>query len=304
MKKYLPILFFSLFTFSYALPFQAPVPGDYQCFSSEESIFDANAQDTGATLTINDDGSYTFTTNQATENGSVQATEDTTAELELEQLFQNGSSLKLQPSNDSAPYEGMFVSDKQGGMYVLLQNNNGLHIRCESPGADIAKAIQQSENPNAETTSIPNVDVGEMTVGGPLEPGDYQCISEDYSHYTDTTTIAREYVLSLYPDMGLRIIEDNTDSDLEAVFVYNQATGELSVDDHSDDRIDTYDNIILTYFFEGYYDDPIVFFKFYRDTQNQPVLYGQNIEDTSEEDIVTTLCRYAGVAQRPSPVEE
>jgi hypothetical protein len=129
---------FILLGISYALPFQAPVPGNYQCVSSEESPFDANAQDTGATLTINADGSYTFTTSSASENGSVQANEETAKELE--QLFQNGSTLSLQPSSGSTAYEGLFATDKQGGMYVFVFTNTTT-LRCQSPGADIASAF-------------------------------------------------------------------------------------------------------------------------------------------------------------------
>ena len=47
------------------------------------------------------------------------------------------------PAVAAHAYEGMFVIDKQGGMYVFLQNNNGLTIRCQSAGADIANAIKQ-----------------------------------------------------------------------------------------------------------------------------------------------------------------
>jgi type II secretory pathway pseudopilin PulG len=161
--------------------------------------------------------------------------------------------------------------------------------------------VAGSENPLAETTSIPNV--GEMTAGGVLESGDYQCITEyDYRPGWEDMDGTREYVLSLYPDTGLRINENN--EDIESIFEYNQATGELTADNNYDILDSVYDDIILNFFYEGYYGDHITSFKFYRDAQHQPVLYGESIADTSEEDIVTTVCRYKGVAQRPSPAEE
>jgi hypothetical protein len=73
----------------------------------------------------------------------------------------------------------------------------------------------------------------------------------------------REYVLSLYPDAGLRINEN-----LEAIFDYNQATGELSAGDYSDVFNDTYDDIILNFFYDSDYGDTSFSFKFYRDAQN------------------------------------
>jgi hypothetical protein len=149
MKSFVLTVFILLLGVSYALPFQAPVPGNYQCFSSEESPFDKNAQDIGANLSVNADSSYTFTTSNASENGSVQISEDTSADLT--NFFQSGSSLVLQPSSGSASYEAMFVIDKQAGMYILLQNNNGLNIRCQSPGANIANAIKQIATEQAAT---------------------------------------------------------------------------------------------------------------------------------------------------------
>jgi hypothetical protein len=56
----------------------------------------------------------------------------------LEPVFQSGSTIALQPASGSPPYPGMFTVNKEGGMYVFIQNNNGVWIRCESQGADIA----------------------------------------------------------------------------------------------------------------------------------------------------------------------
>ena len=150
-------LSYFLFSLAYALPFQAPVAGAYSCFSSEKSIFDENAQDIGATLTITANGSYTFTTSNASENGTVTVSEDTSNALEATFQVQSGSILKIQPSSSKTAYDGMFVIDKQGGMYILLQNNNGLNIRCQSPSAAIANLVSQptqSTNPQ-EPTSQP-----------------------------------------------------------------------------------------------------------------------------------------------------
>lgn len=136
---------------AYALPFQTPVAGNYQCFSSEESMLDVNAVNIGATLTINADGSYTFTTSNASENGSVQTQEDTSQDLSS--FFQSGSFVTLQPSNSSSSYNGMFVTDKKGGMYVIIKNNNGLNIRCQSPGANIASVFEQAATEQPQTSS-------------------------------------------------------------------------------------------------------------------------------------------------------
>lgn len=453
MKPFAMISFILFVSAVYALPFQQPVTGDYQCFSSEESIFDVNAVNIGATLTVNADGSYTFTTSNASENGSVAVSEDTSDDLSS--YFQSGSILSLQPSSGSAAYQGMFVSDKSGGMYVFIRNNNGLDIRCQSQGANIASVIEgavaeQTPTEQPQTTAEPetigttepsgasgtpdyltalstvytngriavmtkewcdtkapelqtsnaqafetwqaeqffyeienkfktlvgtnfltleekinaqkdglfakldssisdpanhcqhllatlNQDynlrgqfpneyvaieagggeilsgevleipgVGTLAAGGALEPGDYQCLTKgDNSAYTEELGFpdwTREFVLSFYPDMELRIRLG--DRDFETTFAYNQATGELDADN---DYYITYEGIgevIDNYFYDSYYGDTIRKFKFYRDAQNQPTLYGFNDDDASDEDIITTLCRYAGVAQRPSPAAE
>ena len=160
------------------------------------------------------------------------------------------------------------------------------------------------ESLSPETTSIPSL--GDVTAGGVLEPGDYTCIThKDNSDYTEELGFpdwTREYMLSFYPDMGLRA--NGADESYEAVFEYNQGTGELFSEGNYDFWDAGYEGIIKNYFYASDYGDKIITFKFYRDAQNQPVLYGQIDDDTSDEDIVTTLCRYAGAAQRPSPTEE
>ncbi len=178
----------------YALPFQGPVPGNYSCFSSEKSIFDVNAQDIGASLTIAADNSYTFATSSASENGSVTVSEDASADLD--NFFQSGSYLVFQPSSGNASYEAMFVTDKQGGMYTFIKNNNDLWIRCQSPGANIANAIQQLAAEQAPTTqpdatqptttqptTTPEQPTTPTTINADApEPGHYTC--QGYREYT------------------------------------------------------------------------------------------------------------------------
>ncbi len=176
MKKLLLVIihFILLFNTAYALPFQAPVSGVYQCFSSGESIFDANAKDIGATLAITADNSYTFTTSNATENGSVTVSEDTSNDLSS--YFQSGSFLSLQPSSGSTPYQSMFVSDNYGGLYVFIRNNNGLDIRCQSSGADIAKVIGAAVAQEAPTnpTTQPTNPTTEQATQPTAPPSSYE----------------------------------------------------------------------------------------------------------------------------------
>jgi hypothetical protein len=124
----------------FALPFQEPVPGIYQCFAGQE-IFDPNAQDINARLEIKPNGSYTFTTATATENGTFTtlSLEDNT---EMTQYFKSGVELNLSPDNGSAAYYGSFIIDKQGSLYVFILNSDNVWIRCQSEGADIITAIQ------------------------------------------------------------------------------------------------------------------------------------------------------------------
>jgi hypothetical protein len=171
---------------------------------------------------------------------------------------------------------------------------NPLSAGSENPLTNTAPTEESSSTqPSAETLTLTSGEV--LTAGGVLEPGDYNCISEFYYAY-DNTTRTREYLLSFYPDMGLRITEEDDEEDY--TFVYNYATGEL---DTEGDGFNI-DNNLTNY--DAYDYDVSIWFKFYRDAQNQPVLYGENIQDTTSEDIVTTLCRYAGASQRPSPAEE
>ncbi len=145
---------FSLFTFSFALPLQEPVVGSYTCFASKTNMFDVNAKDIGASLEFVDAQTYRFTTASATEEGTVSSSVfDSDATFDT--LWQSGSALILQPSSGSASYAGAFLTDKLGHSYVIVQNNNGLNIRCQSEGADIAATFEQgTSEEQGETASV------------------------------------------------------------------------------------------------------------------------------------------------------
>ncbi len=214
-----------------------------------------------------------------------------TANAKREELFTQLDSVLTDPAN--------YCNN------LLANLNQEYNLRQQFPNEYAMIEAGSGEILSGEVTEIPGV--GTLAAGGALEPGDYQCLSEYYWYYSDddTGTNINEYVLSLYPDMGLRIIQADN-SELTNVFTYNQATGELSADpyEYSDIFNDAYDDIITNFFYNSYYGDTIRSFKFYRDTQNQPTLYGVSDEDSSDVDIATTLCRYRNVAQRPSPAEE
>jgi hypothetical protein len=187
----------SLFTFHLslvlALPLQKPAVGTYQCFSSQDDPFDENAQDIGATLEIVDATTYRFTTASAREEGTVSSSEFQSGEPVFDALWQGGSLLSLQPSSGSAPYEGAFFTDTFGGHYVIIQNNNGLYIRCQSQGADLAAVIDSAraastetgheELPTEETQTVtPSTDSSESLQPLPaVQSGAYTC---SYSYET------------------------------------------------------------------------------------------------------------------------
>jgi hypothetical protein len=143
-------LYLSLFTCAYALPFQEPVAGNYTCFASETDMFDVNAKDIGATLELIDAQTYRFTTTSATEEGTVSSSTFENGDAAFDALWQGGSSIAMQPDSGSEPYGGGFLVDWQGGMYVLIKNNNGLWIRCQSEGADVASVFETTTS--EETT--------------------------------------------------------------------------------------------------------------------------------------------------------
>jgi hypothetical protein len=188
MKRLIFAFLFSLspflFSFAFALPFQEPVPGTYQCFIAGENPFNANAQDAGAQLTFNPDSSYVLTTASASEKGRVQAQENTTAELDI--LFQSGSAIGMQSSGGTANYGGIFVIDKQGNLYAFVQQSSGSWIRCESQDADLATAMQlalenQAEFDATQSRAESSERVPNLTPMNAVSQGTYQC----YYSYDD-----------------------------------------------------------------------------------------------------------------------
>ncbi|MCA9839770.1 MAG: hypothetical protein KC422_22875 [Trueperaceae bacterium] len=130
-----------LFGLVWGLEFQEPIPGTYHCYVSSESFFDPNAQDAGANLSIGADGSYQLVAGANSETGQL-STFHMDDSSDLTELFQSGSLLSLQPSSNVSPYQGMFIIDSSGSLYVILQNNNASWIRCQSEGANLYEAMQ------------------------------------------------------------------------------------------------------------------------------------------------------------------
>jgi hypothetical protein len=192
MKGYLAIFLTLLASKAYALPFQEPIPGTYQCFSSQESPFEENVEDIGATLEFPNAQTYRLTTASATEEGTVSSSAiDTSSDAEIEAamtaLWQGGSNLVLQPSSGSVPYEGGFFVDHLGSSYAVIQNNNGLHIRCESEGADIAATFDRAANGEAMTTPVNNERIPQLTPLNSVVEGKYQCQQSMDNYETDGT---------------------------------------------------------------------------------------------------------------------
>jgi hypothetical protein len=205
MKNILLLMFFLLSTLGYALPFQEPVAGQYQCFSSQEGPFEEKVEDIGATLEIVDTQTYRFTTTSATEEGTVNSFaidtgNDSEAEAAMSALWQGGSNLVLQPNSGSAPYAGGFFVDHQGNIYTVIQNSNGIHIRCESEGANIAATFQRAAeldgsetqtvaaNEESETTQaeLEEDQLAPATEKAPLPPAGAGGLSGLYINYDDS----------------------------------------------------------------------------------------------------------------------
>ncbi len=144
---------FLLLAFSHALPLQEPISGTYSCFSSQEGPFEENVEDIGATLEFITATSYRFTTASASEEGTISTYTFESSDKIFDAIWQGGSVLQLQPSSGSAPYEGAFFVDNLGAMYVIIQNNNGLYIRCQSEGADIVATLEQRTNTEPSETA-------------------------------------------------------------------------------------------------------------------------------------------------------
>ena len=173
----------SLFTF--ALPFQEPIPGVYQCFIAGEDPFAADVKDAGARLELHPDKTYTLSTANASENGTfiTQSMED---ETEMTQLFQSGVGIELYPESGSNAYGGVFVIDKQGGLYTLVQNSGGVWIRCQSEDADLMAALQNVFEEQAVVNEIQSRAeqsgrVPKLMPMNAVSQGTYQC----YYSYDD-----------------------------------------------------------------------------------------------------------------------
>lgn len=138
---YLFLLTFNLSLFTFALPFQEPVIGVYQCYSSPDPL-DPNAQDIGATLEFFPDYTYRFTTPSAVEEGTVAPLLYGSQTEDIKILFQSGSSLALKPNSSNTVYTGDYLMDYFGESYTFIENNNGVTIRCESQAASL-EATQQ-----------------------------------------------------------------------------------------------------------------------------------------------------------------
>jgi hypothetical protein len=123
-----------------ALPFQEPITGTYQCYSSQTDPFDLNAQSINATLEFFPHYTYRFTTASATEEGMVAPVLYGDQDEDIKILFQSGSSIALSPNSSSTIYTGHYFMDYLGEGYTFIENNNGVTIRCESEAADLAAA--------------------------------------------------------------------------------------------------------------------------------------------------------------------
>jgi hypothetical protein len=222
-SKLLLFLLSSLFLpLAFALPLQAPLPGIYQCFSSSEGPFEATVDDINATLEFPTPQTYRFTTASASEEGTVssfvlETTDNTDDDATLTALWQGGSVLQLQPSSGSAPYVGAFFVDNLGHSYAIVQNNNGIYIRCESDGADIVATFDQATSAKLPGTAEPATENEAATTSSetlsPLQAvqtGAYSCF-----HTLDNTYWVSSDAPSYYEDddpdiFGLFVFPDGT----------------------------------------------------------------------------------------------
>jgi hypothetical protein len=177
----------SPFSFSlvFALPFQEPIPGSYQCFVAGQDPFAVDVTDAGARLELRADKTYTLSTASASENGTfiTQGMED---DANMTQLFQSGVGIELYPQSGTAAYGGIFIIDKEGGLHTLVQNSGGVWIRCQSEGADLIAALQNVAEAQAivnETQSRAEASgrVPKLTPMNAVSQGTYQC----YYSYDD-----------------------------------------------------------------------------------------------------------------------
>ncbi len=183
---------FSLFTF--ALPFQEPIPGNYQCFIAGDTPFAVDVKDAGARLELRADKTYILSTASASENGTfiTQSMED---ETEMTQIFKSGTGIELYPASGTAAYGGMFIIDRQGGLHTLVQNSGGVWIRCQSEGADLMAALQyafeeQAVVNEAQSRAESSGRVPKLTPMNAVAQGTYQC----YYSYDDYDIDTGEHI--------------------------------------------------------------------------------------------------------------
>jgi hypothetical protein len=157
----------------------------YQCFIAGENPFSADLKDAGATLELRPDKTYTLRTASASENGTFNtiSMED---ESQMTQLFRSGVEIELSADGGKAAYGGMFIIDKNGGLHMLVQNNSGVWIRCQSEGADLIAALPEVIEAQAianETQSRAEASgrVPKLTPMNAIVQGTYQC----YYSYDD-----------------------------------------------------------------------------------------------------------------------
>ena len=186
---------FSIFTFqsllvTFALPFQEPIPGNYQCFIAGADPFAADVQDAGARLELRPDKTYILTTASASENGTF-ITQNMEDETEMTQLFQSGVGIELYPESGSNAYGGIFIIDKQGGLHTFVQTSGGVWIRCQSEGADLIASLQKVFEEQAiinETQSRAEQSgrVPKLTPMNAVSQGTYQCYYSYDNYDIDT----------------------------------------------------------------------------------------------------------------------
>jgi hypothetical protein len=140
----------------------------------------------------------------------------------------------------------MFTVDKEGGMYVFIQNNNGVWIRCESQGADIAAAFESVESEGlreettTETESTPTTASSEtLRPLQAVQSGAYGCLhSYEMTYWASTDDPS--YYEDDDPDIfSVLLFEDGTTLTLqknsklisqypEGTYVFDPATGKVN----------------------------------------------------------------------------
>jgi hypothetical protein len=186
LLKFCLLLFtFNLLPFTFALPFQEPIPGNYQCFVAGADPFAVDVKDAGARLELRPDKTYSLTTASASENGTF-ITRSMEDEADMTQIFQSGVEIELSPQSGTAAYGGMFIIDKEGGLHVLVQNTGGVWIRCQSEGADLIAALQnvfeqQAVINDTQSRAEESGRVPKLTPMNAVSQGTYQC----YYSYDD-----------------------------------------------------------------------------------------------------------------------